>query len=161
MCCYDQVEGSATTQWDSDVWINACPTLLRHTWYRASEQYPNGMADIPGYWAESRIFGGVVLFDRFEKATSSEAEAASTVWLHPTRRGGTYRIVKLNEDQRQALVEFLLSDSPDMNLLPILASKSNLTREDPKSRRRASVFTGIYGSAAHYETARSTGGNDT
>lgn len=122
-------------------WINACPTLLRHTWYRASEQYPEGVADIPGYWAESRIFGGVVLFDRFEKATSPGREESSTVWLHPPRSGGTYRIVKLNEDQRQALVEFLLADSPDMNLLPILTSKSNVTREDPEE---APESIGIY-----------------
>lgn len=27
-------------------------------------QYPDGVADIVGYWAEDRIFGGVVLFGR-------------------------------------------------------------------------------------------------
>jgi len=36
---------------------------LYHPDYMFSRQYPHGRADIVGYWAESRIFGGVVLFD--------------------------------------------------------------------------------------------------
>lgn len=40
------------------------PTLFIHKQYRDIEQYPNGAADIVGYWAEAEIFGGVVLFDR-------------------------------------------------------------------------------------------------
>lgn len=31
-----------------------------------SERFHNGLADVVGYWAELRIFGGVVLFDRGE-----------------------------------------------------------------------------------------------
>ena len=40
------------------------PTLFMHKNYKDFEQYPNGVADIVGYWAEAQIFGGVVLFDR-------------------------------------------------------------------------------------------------
>lgn len=40
------------------------PTLFMHKSYRDFEQYPNGVADIVGYWAEAQVFGGVVLFDR-------------------------------------------------------------------------------------------------
>lgn len=40
------------------------PTLFMHGWYQAFEQYPHGVADMVGYWAEAQIFGGVVLFDR-------------------------------------------------------------------------------------------------
>lgn len=40
------------------------PTLFMHNNYVDFEQYPNGVADIVGYWAEAQIFGGVVLFDR-------------------------------------------------------------------------------------------------
>jgi hypothetical protein len=29
-------------------------------------QYPEGIADMVGYWAKDRILGGVVLFDRGE-----------------------------------------------------------------------------------------------
>lgn len=32
--------------------------------YRYSEQYPRGVFDVVGYWAEKYIFGGVVVFDR-------------------------------------------------------------------------------------------------
>jgi hypothetical protein len=30
----------------------------------AFDQYPNGFAVVAGYWAEAKIFGGVVVFDR-------------------------------------------------------------------------------------------------
>lgn len=38
------------------------PFCLLH--YSKPEQYPDGIADLAGYWAEDRIFGGVVLFGR-------------------------------------------------------------------------------------------------
>jgi hypothetical protein len=38
--------------------------LFFHVDYMDHRQYPNGLADMAGYWAEDRIFGGVVLFDR-------------------------------------------------------------------------------------------------
>lgn len=40
------------------------PTLFIHKQYRDFKQYPNGAADIVGYWAEAEIFGGVMLFDQ-------------------------------------------------------------------------------------------------
>lgn len=121
-------------------WHVTCPTLLRHSWYRLRNQYPNGVADVAGYWAESRIFGGVVLFDRLDITGLPDA-GPDSVWIHPNRQEETYRIVKLNEDQHQALVEFLLSDTPDLNLLPLSMSMDNLTREDPEE---APEITGIY-----------------
>ena len=42
------------------------PSMFFHKQYMDYDQYPDGVADIVGYWAESRIFGGVVLFDRRE-----------------------------------------------------------------------------------------------
>jgi hypothetical protein len=30
-------------------------------WYRVRERYPEGVADVVGDWAESKILGGVVL----------------------------------------------------------------------------------------------------
>lgn len=42
------------------------PTAFCHPAYRFHEQYPRGLADVAGYWAESKIFGGVVVFDRGE-----------------------------------------------------------------------------------------------
>lgn len=34
--------------------------------YADPAQYPEGVAELPGYWAEDRIFGGVVVFSRGE-----------------------------------------------------------------------------------------------
>jgi hypothetical protein len=41
-------------------------TMFFHWAYQDSHQYPHGIADVVGYWAESKIFGGVVVFDRGE-----------------------------------------------------------------------------------------------
>ena len=41
-------------------------TCFWHQWYQDYSQYPEGIADVVGYWAETRILGGVVLFDRRE-----------------------------------------------------------------------------------------------
>ena len=43
---------------------NPQPTVFFHDSYEAFDQYPQGVADIVG--AESRLFGGAVLFDRGE-----------------------------------------------------------------------------------------------
>jgi hypothetical protein len=37
-------------------------------------QYPDGLADVAGYWAEDQIFGGVVLFDRSQSWCGSDGE---------------------------------------------------------------------------------------
>jgi hypothetical protein len=43
---------------------NDAPTFFLHTQYRDIDQYPDGVANAVGYWAEAQIFGGVILFDR-------------------------------------------------------------------------------------------------
>lgn len=42
------------------------PAAFFHRFYHFHKQYPRGVADVVGYWAEGRIFGGVVAFDRGE-----------------------------------------------------------------------------------------------
>ena len=49
-----------------------------HEDYHDLQQYPNGVADVVGYWAEYHLFGGVVLFDRGESGTD-----VSNVPLNP------------------------------------------------------------------------------
>lgn len=44
-------------------------TELFHPSYQNWEQYPHGLAEIVGYWAEYRLFGGVMLFDRGESGS--------------------------------------------------------------------------------------------
>ena len=35
-----------------------------HNCYTDFNQYPLGLLDVLGYWAETQLFGGVLLFDR-------------------------------------------------------------------------------------------------
>ncbi len=41
-----------------------------HTSYMAYERYPFGLLDVLGYWAETELFGGLLLFER-EKSGSN------------------------------------------------------------------------------------------
>jgi hypothetical protein len=47
-----------------DEYLEPHPTLFYHVDYMDQDQYPHGLADVAGYWAEDRILGGVALFDR-------------------------------------------------------------------------------------------------
>lgn len=107
-------------------------TLFCHPWYRDYDQYPDGVADCVGYWAEARIMGGVVLFDQCDPASVADAEVSGTpgspgteeegsradltvtqreaIYIHADRRDVTYRICQLTDGQKQALLQFLLSD---------------------------------------------------
>ncbi|KAK4148634.1 hypothetical protein C8A00DRAFT_47553 [Chaetomidium leptoderma] len=111
-------------------------TLLCHAWYRDHDQYPEGIADCVGYWAEARIFGGVVLFDR------RDPETPDAVYLHPDRRDVIYRIYRLLDDQKHKLLQFMLCDTtPAECPLPLLPSDNNRHRVDPEE---AIETTGIY-----------------
>jgi hypothetical protein len=105
----------------------APPTLLFHRWYRDYQQYPEGVADGIGYWAENRIFGGVVLFDR-QQLDSHD------IFFHPDRLRYTYRIFKLLDEQKTRLLAFLLSDAAtgEPCPIPILPSDDNRDRVDPE-----------------------------
>ena len=35
-----------------------------HVCYSRLEEYPLGLLNVVGYWAESQLLGGVILFDR-------------------------------------------------------------------------------------------------
>lgn len=61
------------------------PSLFFHKQYRDYDQYPDGVADIVGYWAEARILGGVVLFDRREPH-QREAHGDVSSYSLPTLR---------------------------------------------------------------------------
>lgn len=61
------------------------PTVVSHSTafvlpgYADPSQYPEeGTAELPGYWAENQIFGGVVLFQRGESGTEVSLFSAST-----------------------------------------------------------------------------------
>ncbi|UPK96446.1 hypothetical protein LCI18_007381 [Fusarium solani-melongenae] len=105
------------------------PTAFCHTFYTAVDQYPNGVADVVAYWAEAKIFGGVVLFDRGE----SETECRE-VYLHAGRRGGPYTLFPPTTEQFRKLMVFLLGGKDESaaieNPLPIRATSENRWRWD-------------------------------
>ncbi|KAK1763647.1 hypothetical protein QBC33DRAFT_548875 [Phialemonium atrogriseum] len=117
-------------------------TLFRHTWYHDYDQYPEGVADGVGYWVETRIFGGVVLFDRRQPGSAPDV-APDAVYIHPDLRNVTYRICRLLEDQKQQLVQFLVSDAtpPPTCPLPFRGDRNNRQRVDPEEPIETS---GIY-----------------
>lgn len=68
------VEPDKTYEWMSGKWttreaLPAFASIFSHACYTFHEKYPNGAADMAGYWAEDRIFGGVILFDRGKSGT--------------------------------------------------------------------------------------------
>lgn len=48
------------------------PTFFLHSQYKDIDQYPDGVADAVGYWAEAQIFGGVILLNRRQQHIYSE-----------------------------------------------------------------------------------------
>lgn len=56
------------------------PSPFIHKSYCYPEQYPRGLADVAGYWAEGQIFGGVVVFDRGESERKVRYERTGRVF---------------------------------------------------------------------------------
>ncbi|KAL9567131.1 hypothetical protein ACKAV7_008900 [Fusarium commune] len=118
------------------IWWAHCPngpepTMFFHHWYLSHDRYPNGVADMVGYWAESRILGGVVLFDRRQPIPGSGVDQ-DAVYIHPDRENVTYRICRLTSEQKLQLLNFLTAEEPDHNPLPILPDEKNDYRIDPE-----------------------------
>lgn len=128
------------------------PTLFNHPYYVGLEIYPEGLADIVGYWAEDRIVGGIVLFnrradprdpeDRLDEENQGTGEEAGgqnhgtndppNIWLHSARDRVTDRVCQLHDDQQQNFVDYLQAAPGDTSSpLPILPHKGNRTRVDP------------------------------
>ncbi|KAH7174466.1 uncharacterized protein B0J16DRAFT_348674 [Fusarium flagelliforme] len=112
-----------TDKWDSN---RRHPTPFCHRAYTNIDQYPNGAADTVGYWAEAKIFGGVLVFDRGE----SEIECKE-LYLHAGLLDGPYTLFPLTEGQFETLIKFLLhpldTDVPE-NPLPLRATSENRWR---------------------------------
>ncbi|KAH7233522.1 hypothetical protein BKA59DRAFT_428116 [Fusarium tricinctum] len=104
------------------------PTLFSHHAYLDDDIYPDGVADIVGYWAEDRILGGVVVFDQ----RPGSPDNVPNIYFHPCRQRQTIRVYQLRDEQQQALFDFLLQDEPSTppSPLPILGDKQNRVRVD-------------------------------
>ncbi|KAK3292398.1 uncharacterized protein B0H64DRAFT_329123 [Chaetomium fimeti] len=113
----------------SDYWPDPEPFATLFFVYEFEEhlQYPEGIADMVGYWAENRILGGVVLFDRGESGNECRE-----VYFHSCRANVTVRIYALTSGQKERLWTFLLSDGSgvETNVLLILGDSKNRVRID-------------------------------
>ncbi|KAF5988767.1 hypothetical protein FCOIX_304 [Fusarium coicis] len=128
-----------------EIWWSHCPngpefTMFFHPWYLSHERYPNGIADMVGYWAESRILDGVVLFDRRQPVSGSSVDQYA-VYIHPDRDDVTHRICRLTYEQKLQLIKFLTAEETGQNPLPILPDETNDYRIDPEE---SPEDTGIY-----------------
>lgn len=122
------------------------PTLFYHEFYDDRDQYPRGIADMVGYWAEARILGGVVLFDRRDPDETPKADP-NAVYFHSDREHVTYRIYQLLPQQLQTLIDFLLADGPPPpSPLPILGNMENTVRVDPEEPiQTAGIYRDLWG----------------
>lgn len=134
--------------------IPPLPTLFHNAFYTDWEIYPEGVADVIGYWAECRILGGVVLFDRRAEldADGDLTREPQNIYLHPSRCKVTFRVTQLLDRQQQVLVDFLLAKpdpeatsgantSPVPCPVPTIVDDRNRTRV---SAEDALVLRGIY-----------------
>lgn len=104
------------------------PTPFYRIGYMFWKKYPNGLADVAGYWAEHHIFGGVVLFDRGESeeevskmtlmqvlslswSLSSNLLQCNGIYIHHPE--ATLTLTPPTEKQFNNLVDFLLSTPSD------------------------------------------------
>ncbi|KAF4950294.1 hypothetical protein FGADI_8277 [Fusarium gaditjirri] len=74
---------------DSRRYYDPPPSAFCHRAYRHPEQYPNGLADVAGYWAESKILGGVVVFDRGETEQEEQFDDLIKFLTTPLEEGLT------------------------------------------------------------------------
>ncbi|KAI1260612.1 hypothetical protein F5Y18DRAFT_420061 [Xylariaceae sp. FL1019] len=99
------------------------PTVFYHDSYCDHEQYPRGLPDVVGYWAEAKIFGGVVLLERGESSTGCD-----NIWLDPNHRPGPTTMYSPTPEQLSTLVHFLLSEPSSTVECPLPIRASNLNR---------------------------------
>lgn len=115
------------------------PTLFNHSAYLDHTMYPEGVADMVGYWAESRILGGVVLFDR-ETELKAPQLPPPNVYFHSSRLGATMLVYQLYDEQQQSILDFLLNRSKESDKasastvscpFPINQDLQNVVRVEP------------------------------
>lgn len=141
---------AAVTQWEPEpheflVRVEPWPTLFTHRYFDAHHKYPEGVADMVGYWAENRILGGVALFDRSRAWKSDQHHHREpNTYFQSCRKYATWRVWQLLDDQQEQLVRFLLAtdatafapsnserDTGCDGPLPLMDSRANTVRMDP------------------------------
>jgi hypothetical protein len=105
-------------------------TLFTNPYFTAQHQYPDGIADTVGYWAEDQIFGGVALFDH---SRPWDEEEEPNLYIQSAHYNTTYRICQLLDEQQELLLKLLNRDgskNPPNSVLPILPGPDNRVRID-------------------------------
>ncbi|KAG6354041.1 hypothetical protein INS49_005012 [Diaporthe citri] len=134
------------------------PSAFSNAVYHFYEQYPNGLADVVGYWAESKIFGGVVVFDRGPSGIERLYldHQRREMYLHGCSIHSPFTLFPPTDDQFESLVRFLMSplqDGPTADQkpssrsvqLPIKASSLNGWRYHPDGAMcRFNIFRDRY-----------------
>lgn len=120
------------------VGVRPRPTHFSHHAYLDADIYPEGVAEIVGYWDEDPILGGVAIFDR----GAEDRAATPNIYFHSCHRRQTHRVYQLRDDQQEALLNFLLTETdsppPEPRPLPVL---SNVKIEPVLTRRLPSPIT--------------------
>ncbi|KAK6815701.1 hypothetical protein PG987_016467 [Apiospora arundinis] len=97
------------------------PTLFAHPAFVTHEHYPNGIADMVGYWAEDRILGGVLLLDRNNNGSAHGMELPN-VYFQSSRPARTHFIYQLTNDQQNSLLRLSTFDTWRQRRTPLPAS---------------------------------------
>lgn len=118
-------------EYPSDEWYKEVvhrrrkPTPFSLWLYDDPKQYPDGNADVAGYWAEDQIFGGIVLFDRGESGAEMNG-----LWFHSSRDGFTDHVYALKDEQTASLLSFLKSEPGEVQCpFPIQEHKDSVRRD--------------------------------
>ena len=129
----------------------APPTIFYHPGYFANDIYPGKLGDVVGYWAEDRIFGGVVIFNRKGEAEASAKDHGADAnmpnfYLHACRRRVTNRITQVSDDQQDALLAFFSSESPspDSCPLPIILDFQNRVRVEVYDATTRGIYRDVW-----------------
>ncbi|KAI0472892.1 hypothetical protein GGR56DRAFT_652352 [Xylariaceae sp. FL0804] len=105
--------------------LPAFPTLFFHYEYMDHDQYPAGLADVAGYWAEDVIFGGVVQFDRTVADPKNRHVYIHSGRFEPGQR--TVRVMRISKKQLDDFVEYLGAEDAHSAVCPLpwRASREN------------------------------------
>lgn len=112
--------------------FNPSPTLFLHFGYEDPERYPNGVADIVGFWAEQRILGGVALFRRGRSGLK-----CGSIYFHSSRDLITDRLWRVERFQVLELTDFLLQEP--LSLPSTIPSESHPLPVFPSWRNQVRV----------------------
>ncbi|KAK3374577.1 hypothetical protein B0H63DRAFT_496063 [Podospora didyma] len=107
--------------------------IPRHHAFLEESIYPEGVADVVGYWAEDRILGN---------------PPPPNVYFYACREKVTFRPFQLRDDQQQSLVDFFLlseTETPSQTSpLPIRGDKNNRVRLDAQMATLHGFFRDIW-----------------